>query len=151
MKINKKQIKSLVKEIITTALEETVGDASWTLVDDDNVLIENFETPTGQIVDINVYIRGIWDDGAFDYEYGSIKGTHRYETQYEVDEHTIDEIKDNKTGQIIWQMTKETPSLKLFNPELDLAIEKYWDDIERKVEQYINENPPDQDFGGDED
>jgi hypothetical protein len=141
MKIS--QIKKLVKEVIETAITEAASDASWVL-NDDTVTIEGLELADGRSIDADVWFSGEWDDGAFDYEYGSIKGTHRYPVQYSIEEHNIYEIRNAGTNDVIWQYKAGGPLLQATLPELAKEIEKYWSDIEREVEQQVE--PPEPDF-----
>lgn len=76
------------------------GTSSWTVSGND-VTLEDLELPDGRMIGALVEIDGRWDDGAFDYEYGSIRGTHRYPVQYELDSWQILKVWDMATEQEI--------------------------------------------------
>ena len=145
MKTNKIQIKKLIKEIISVAIKEidTAENSSW-IVDDDIVAIEGLQLSDGRSIDIDIWFKGNWDDGAFDYEYGSIKGTHRYPVQFSIDDYNIYEIRNGDTHEVIWQLIKGGKSLQEFDVKMWQEIEKYWDGITSEVEREVE--PPEPDF-----
>jgi DUF917 family protein len=123
------QLKSLVKEIVQQTFKEMHDGHS---VDGDNmVTIEGVQLPDGRLVDVNFGIEGVWDDGAFDYEYSSIKGTHSYGAQFELQKFWIETVVDRATNQPV-QVT----------PDLQRLLHAEMESIQDAVETQINENPP---------
>ena len=107
------QLQALVKEIVRvySEMRSKKGNSSWT-VQGNVVTLEDLETPDGRLVGAEVEISGNWDDGAFDYEQGSIKGTHRYPVSFELDK--WDTLK-------VWDMETRQPVPE--NPAISTAIE----------------------------
>lgn len=145
------QLKALVKEIVTQVMdaanppkpkpyEEVQG---WSFAKGDNrVDFESVLLPDGREVNISVEFEGRWDDGAFDYEYGSIRGTHRYPLSFEVDKVTVTYAEDPNTKQRI---------LPLDNA-IVAAGEALFDDYEKSILESMPEpdNEPDPDQGRDD-
>lgn len=90
--MKRSELKFLVREIIEQTFQEmdqkTPGDASWS-VSGNTVTIEDLELPDGRLIGTDVEINGRWNDGAFDYEYGSIRGVHRYPVKFEIENWNI--------------------------------------------------------------
>jgi len=78
------QLKALIKEIVAQVMDavntqkpsayEDLQGWSFATGHDDLVDFEGVLLPDGREVNISVEFEGSWDDGAFDYEYGSIGG-----------------------------------------------------------------------------
>lgn len=103
------QLKALVKEIVTQVMDAAqkpkpyVDTQGWSYAKGyDRVIdFEDVMLPDGREVNISVEFDGRWDDGAFDYEYGSIRGTHRYPPSFEVDGSNVTYAEDYATKQRI--------------------------------------------------
>ena len=106
---------------------------SWT-VSGQTVTLEDIELDDGRKIGANIELEGIWDDGAFDYEYGSIRGVHRDPLMYSLDRWEIDQV---------WDMT-ENKFIIPDQPTLDI-IQKVMESIEDQVCDAVNENGPDED------
>lgn len=125
MKVKKTILKKLIKEIISS-VDEISSDESSFVVDMTSpnygtVTIENLSLPDGRTLDsVEVDIEGVWDDGAFDYEYGSIKGTHRYTPVFQIEKWEIKTPLDN--------VAKE-------------EVERYIEEHEKEITQYAEQNP----------
>lgn len=104
---------------------------TFTVDGEHSVTIEGIDLPDGRLIGASYDIRGNWDDGAFDWEQGSQKGTHRYALAFTVD-----------TSQLtnVWDMTTQTPIQvdAALKAELDALMET----IEDKVEEEISAEPP---------
>lgn len=125
MKVKKTILKKFIKEIINS-VDEISEDESSFVVDMTSpnygtVTIENLSLPDGRTLDFaEVEVEGVWDDGAFDYEYGSIKGTHRYTPVFQIEKQTI-----------------KTPLDSIAKEE----VERYMEVHEKEIVEYIEQNP----------
>lgn len=143
-KIKKSTLKEFVKKVIKEVIEQS---AEWT-VDDDELYIERLTLTDGRVVDAILYLDGAWDDGAFDYEYGMQKGTHRYDYQYTLEEYWITSLKEAETGKVIWKIhyqpgeKRPVDNLKKIDPIANDEIMQFVNSIEGEVESYVNNNPP---------
>lgn len=140
------QLKALVKEIVRQVMdskktqppkfyEDTQG---WSFVkgEDRQVLFEDVLLPDGREVNIVVEFEGRWDDGAFDYEYGSIRGTHRYPVSFETDGATVVYAEDFATKQRI-------PLDQAILSAGEELFDRYEDDIVENMPEPDNEPDPD--------
>lgn len=106
--MKKNQLKVLIKEIVTTSLKEMGNNrvkylavAGWEQ-DPSNEMVIYFNDvllPDQRRVDISVTMSGSWNDGSFGYEYGSMKGVHKYPLQFEPENSQVTYAQDHNTGQ----------------------------------------------------
>jgi len=126
MKIAKSTLKKIIKEVIQSVDEISYDESSYVVdmvsPNHGTVTIENLSIPDGRTIDAEVDIEGVWDDGAFDYEYGSIKGTHRYEPVFTLEN---------------WKIVSKTPLDKVASDEID----RYMEDHQKEIEEYVEQNP----------
>ena len=125
MKIKKTILKKFIKEVIASVNEISTDESSFvvdmTSPNYGTVTIENLSLPDGRTLDFaEVEIEGVWDDGAFDYEYGSIKGTHRYTPVFQIEKQII-----------------KTPLDGVAKEE----VERYMENHEKEIVEYIEQNP----------
>ena len=133
------------KEIVSLVLKEIDRSKNASLtVCNDIATIEGLDLADGRSIDVDIQFNGIWDDGAFDYEYGSEKGTHRYPVQFSIDGYNIEEVRAADTNIVIWSYTKGGLTLKDFNVNMWQEVEKHWDSITTTIEQQAE--PPEHDF-----
>lgn len=97
------------------------------------VTIKGITLPNGLVIDANIGIEGHWDEGAFDYQYGSEKSTHRYPKQFEIDNWSVESA---------WLHDTQAPIP--LQPDIVKRIEAEMGSIEDAVADEINQNPPDQ-------
>lgn len=103
------QLKALVKEIVRQVMDskqtqppKTYEDTQgWSYVKGNDRLVEFEDVLLKDGREVNIYVEfdGSWDDGAFDYEYGSIRGTHRYPPSFEIGNVTVTYAEDYATKQ----------------------------------------------------
>ena len=104
---------------------------SYNVDDSNQVTIEGIELPDGRLIDAIVYFDGQWDDNAFDYEYGSIRGTHRYDPAFQIESYNVQQA---------WVQGTQTP-VEL-TPELVKLISAEFESIEDEVEAKVDSGGP---------
>ena len=155
MKIKSRALKSFIKEVIHSVMDEVESSNETSHVvemygeSNGMVTIENLELSDGRTIDAEVQIEGEWDDGAFDYEYGSERGTHRYRPQFVLNDYWVVNVTDSETGQEIYQARrgvmrtdKTVQPFSKVDKAADDEIESYMESNREKIETYIDENPP---------
>ena len=135
------QLKALIKEIVTQVMDaktqkpapyEEVQGWSFAKGYDSVVDFEGVLLPDGREVNISVEFGGRWDDGAFDYEYGSERGTHRYPVAFEMDGGKVTYAEDTATKQPV----QLDPAIIAAG---DALLDRYEDDIRQNMKPSDNE------------
>lgn len=122
--MKRSELKLIVTEIIRRTFWEmsktTSSGASWS-VSGDTVTLEDIELPDGRTIGAEVEVSGIWIDGAFSYEYGSIRGVHRDSLQFEMENWNITSAWEMESGNPL----PLTPDIvKIINTEMDSVADK---------------------------
>lgn len=126
MFMKKSQLKAIVKEIVRTYENMTQGGdmTSWT-VEGSTLFVEDLALPDGKSISAEIDVYGHADDGAFDHEFG----THRYPSQFTIEEWKIVKVWDTETQQLI----------PLTN-DIKTAIDTYVNSVLDKVADEIGED-----------
>jgi hypothetical protein len=112
-------------------MQSEKGDSYWTLKSE-ILTLEDFELPDGRYIGATIEFSGIWEDDAFDYEYGSICGTHREDPYFTIEKWWV-------TG--VWDMATKTAIP--MDDVIQIAIDKEMDIIANSVATEVEFPEPD--------
>jgi hypothetical protein len=113
-----------------------LDDQGWEFIEDTIVEFKGVLLPDNREVDISVEFSGDWDDGAFDWEQGSQRGTHRYPLSFEIGDVQVTYALNTHTHQ-------EIPIDPVIAAAGSALFDVYEESIRDKMEPPSNEPDPD--------